>query len=201
MTAIGQATQGGIGIASFEPLKVVVELGIASFQPMVALGYGQEDLSGAFTIKVVNLRTGAVTEFTNHSYNSFARIGRDYYGAGPGGLVRLSGTTDPGNANIDWHLKTGQMDDKDPGLKRLPEVLLGLRSNNKITVDVYPDDNTSYSYKLPVVKKTTIHQHRVRPGKGMRSRWFAVGLRGWKNATLELDSMQVNMTETTRRLG
>jgi hypothetical protein len=201
MTATGQATQGGVGVASFKPLEVIRVEGAASFMPLAAVGYGQAIVTDDYTTKVINLRTGAVTEFSNHEYNSFARIGTKYYGAGPTGLVRLDGTTDPSNTNINWHVKTGQMDGKDPGLKRLPEVMLGLRSNNKITVRIHPDDNTSHNYQLPVVQKTTIHQHRVQPGKGMRSRWYAVALLGSNNATLELDSMQVNMTKTTRRLG
>jgi hypothetical protein len=93
------------------------------------------------------------------------------------------------------------MDDKSVELKRLPEILFGLRSNGKIVVTVYPNDTDSYDYNLPVVQKNTIHQHRVKPGKGMRGRWFAVGMRAKQNATLELASMQVNMTKTTRRLG
>jgi len=201
LTASGVAVAAGVGAASFEPLVVEANAGYASFMPLVAAGLGQEEESEVYDIKVVNLRTGAVTEFTNHRYNSFARIGTEYYAAGPAGLVRLSGTIDPNTTNIDWQIKTGQMDDKNPDLKRLPEVLLGLRSNERVVVTIHPNDVTSYDYNLPVVKKTTIHQHRVTPGKGMRSRYYAVGLRGKNNATLELDSMQVNFTKTTRRLG
>lgn len=202
MTAAGLAVHAGIGVASFQPLTVIANVGFASFQPLaIVVALGEQVDSDTFDIKVVNLRTGAVTEFTNHNYNSFARIGTDYYAAGATGLVKLSGATDPGNADINWQFKTGQMDDKNPDLKRLPEVLLGLRSDQRIVVTIYPDDNTSYDYNLPVVKKTTIHQHRVTPGRGMRSRYYSVGLRGKKNATLELDSMQVNFTKTTRRLG
>lgn len=201
MTAVGQATQGGAGLASFQPLRVDYVEGLAAFQPLMASGFSHAIVSDVYTAKVINLRTGAVTEFTNHNYNSFARIGTKYYAAGPAGFVRLEGVTDPGSANIDWHVKTGQMDDKDPGLKRLPEVLLGLRASGKITVRIHPDDNTSHNYQLPVVQTNTIHQHRVKPGKGMRGRWFAVALLGNNNSTLELDSMQVNMTKTTRRLG
>ena len=93
------------------------------------------------------------------------------------------------------------MDNKDPGLKRIPEILLGLRASGPVRVRVWKDDDVFYDYMLPPVNLGTLHQHRVTPGRGMRSKYYAVELQGVAGSKVELDSMQVSMTKTTRRLG
>lgn len=195
--ARGPITGGGV----FLPMDVLNTSGAPRFAPMTGTGLAYESPGDTYDAKVLNTGIAALTEFTNYRFNSFARIGDDYYAAGPAGLVRIdTGGSDAGQP-INWVVRTGQHDDKDPGLKRLPEVVLGLRSNGNITVRVHKDDNTFFDYALPAVKKTTIHQHRVKPGKGMRSRWFQVELRGVGGASLELDSLQMLMAQTKRRLG
>lgn len=200
MVASGIGRGAAVGAVVFQPLGVRWVSGLVFFGPLQASGLATEGLGDVFDAKVMNTGLAAVTEFSNFKFNSFARIGDAYYGAGPAGLVRLEGVDDAG-ANINWVARTGQHDDKNIGLKRLPEVLLGLRSNGNIVVRVYKDDNEFHDYALPKVKTNTLHQHRVLPGKGMRAKHFSVELRGAQNADLELDSFQMNMSKTTRRLG
>jgi hypothetical protein len=200
MSAAGVGRGSALGAAVFEPMDVLNNSGAARFESMVAAGFATQNLSETYDTKATNTRLGAVTEFSNYKFNSFARIGKDYYGAGPDGLYRLDGATDNG-ANINWSLRTGRHDDKVTVMKRVPQVVLGLRSNGNITVRVWSDDNTFHDYPLPKVQTNTIHQHRVVPGKGMESRYFGVELRGVNNATLELDSMQIDFKHLTTRLG
>jgi len=199
-TAAGYCRGAVIGVASFEAWIAAQVSGFPAIARWTADGSAAGALTDAYSGIAMNARSAAVSEYTNYRFNSFAKIGADYYGAGPGGLFKLEGITDDGAA-VNWKLRTGQHDDKNPGLKRIPEVLLALRSSGKVRVRVYKDDNTYYDYILPAVQTNTIHQHRVVPGKGMRSRYFAVEAQSIDNSDLELDSMQVNMTDTTRRLG
>lgn len=158
-------------------------------------------VAATYHVAAMNARNKSVTEFANFPFNSFTKIGTSWYAAGAGGLYRLGDSTTDDGAQINWALRTGQHDDNEVRLKRIPEVVLGLRSAGNITVRVHADDNVYYDYALPKVKPTTIHQHRVTPGKGMRSRWYSVELRAKQGADLELASLQMNMTDTTRRLG
>lgn len=199
-TSTGRGSGAITGAASYEPWRSKTAAGFAAFEKFVATGVVSVVLPETYAVKVVNLKTGAASEYTNYAFNSFARINGSWYGAGPDGLIRLDGTTDDGDA-INWRIRTGQHDGGSVELKRLPEVPIGLRSNGKIRVRVLPNDNDYNDYMLPVVQKTTIHQHRVIVGKGMRSRYFAVELQGVENADLELDSLQINLVKTTRRLG
>lgn len=206
--------------ASFEPMSGSLRLHnnisiAASYEawigggPAIVASYAQwtaqisvsAGLTAAFHVAAMNMRQKGVTEFTNFPFNSFTKIGKVWYAAGDGGLYRLGdAATDNGTA-INWTLRTGQHDDNKVVLKRIPEVILGLRSNGALTVRVHGNDVSSYDYTFPKVSTDTIRQHRVTPGKGMRSRWYSVELRGKNGADLELNSMQMNMTETTRRLG
>jgi hypothetical protein len=200
MFAEGVARGPALGAVSFEPMAIVWAAGHPRFEAMQAYGTSSEGLQETYDTKAMNTKLGAVTEFTNYKFNSFARIGKDFYGVGPTGLHRLDGATDAGT-EINWSLRTGRHDDRKPVIKRVPQIFLGLRSNGNVTVRVWSDDNTSNDYPLPKVQTNTIHQHRVVPGKGLQSRYFGVELRGTKNATLELDSMQVDMKELGTRIG
>lgn len=199
-TATARIRTPMVGAASWEPWFRNAVAGAPSLEMWAASAVLRPGVPETYFVAAVNTRSKGVTEYTNFPFNSFAKVNGQWYAAGPGGLYLL-GSADDDGTGIAWVLRTGQMDDKEPGLKRLPEVLLALRSNGPVKVRVYPDDNTFYDYVLPAVKKNTIHQHRVRPGKGMRSRYYSVELQGVGGSDLELDSMQVNMTKTGRRLG
>lgn len=199
-TARGQARGAVTGAAVREAYRVKSVTGFPRFEARRSFGTASSVAAETYLTAVMNAKNAAITEYSAHEFNSYAKIGSEYYAAGPDGVFLLDGSTDDGN-NIDWRVLTGQMDGKDPGLKRLPEVLLGLRNTGQVRVSIHPDDNTEYAYMLPAVKLDTLHQHRVVPGKGMRSRYYAVELEGVNNSKVEIDSMQVNMTPTTRRLG
>lgn len=201
LTASGYSTAYTAGVVRFKPLAVVTSAGFVYLPKLTAYGISLAQVPATYSTQVMNTRNSFMTEYTNHNFDSYAKIGADYYGVGPGGLVRIGeGLTDDGS-DIQWLIRTGQMDDGSSVLKRLPEIVLGLRSTGEILVRVWKDDSTFADYTFPSIKTDTIHQHRVKPGKGMRSRYFMVELQGVTNSVIELDSMQVNMTETSRRLG
>lgn len=197
---VGQASQAVTGAPvrrSYQALSIGAVLRRRKY---TASGTASAALASTYRTHAMNTVINAVTEYTGFRFNSYAQINGAYYGAGPDGLVRLDGTDDAGT-NIDWKVRTGQIDDKQTGLKRMPEVVMGLRASGPVRVRVYPDDNQFFDYMLPNVKTDTLRQHRVKVGKGMESRYFAVELQGTSNAAIELDSFQMNLTPTTRRLG
>lgn len=199
-TSTGLGRGRNAGAATLEALQTRSNAAFVSLQPLTGYGAGAVVLSSVYAVKVMNTRTSAVSEYTNYAFNSFAKIGGSWYGAGSDGLIRLDGTNDDGD-NINWIIRTGQHDDGNSGLKRLPELLLALRASGKVRVRVHSDDNTYHDYTFPAVQTGTIHQHRVVVGKGLRSRYFMVELQGMNGTDLELDSMIIELTKTTRRLG
>lgn len=200
VTASAQAGNYVTGSATLLPLFAPSASGYAVIERVVAVGYGGPSIPEIYKTVVMNARTNAVTEYQNYNFNSYAFINGSYYAASPSGLYRLDGVTDDG-ADINWSLKTGQMDNKSAALKRLPEVMIGLRADGPVRVRIWPDDSQHFDYMLPATKKDTIHQQRVLPGKGMRSRYYSVELQGVSNSAAEIDSLQPNMINLTRRVG
>jgi hypothetical protein len=200
MTASGQAATIGSGAATLQVLGTKNDVARVELQALSCYGFGDRVVTNTnIQTFVMNTRTSGVTKYAAFPYNSYAKIGDSYYGASSTGLYLLDGETDAG-ADIDWSFRTGQLDNKDPGLKRLPEVVLGLRSIGSIRVNAYYGGQ-SMTNTVPEVGAQSLHQHRVVLGKGARSRYFSVELEGIANSKIELDSLQVNMTKTTRRLG
>lgn len=163
-------------------------------------GFSIQSVPETYLTVVMNTRNLAITEYQSYGFNSYATVNGVFCGVNSSGLFELDGDDDAGT-NIDWSVKTGQLDDKSVLLKRVPEVVVGLRSSGPIRVRVYKDDTEYYDEMLPATDLKTIHQQYVHPGKGMRSRYFSVELQGMGGSAAEIDSLQVNMTRTTRRVG
>lgn len=201
LTAAGRARGPNAGAAAFEPLQKHGLSGHVSLEQLGAAGTGSATLAETYFTGVMNARNKGVTEYGSFPFNSYAKIDGRWYAAGPSGLYRLGDSDTDHGTNVAWTVKTGQLDAGEVFMKRLPEVVLGLRSSGRVRVKVWPDDVTSYEQIMPAVRTSTIRQHRVKPGKGMRSRWYAVELQSDAGSDLELASLQVNMVETTRRIG
>lgn len=200
LTASGRQGNVAIGALTLNRVEVRNPAGYIKLEKLLVYAQAFETPSQVFTTKAMNTRSGAISEYSGYPFNSFAFFRGDYLAAGDGGLYILAGDTDAGTT-IDWEFTSGQLDDKQPGLKRLPEILCGLRADEAVRVRVWCSDTEYYDYTLPATKIDTIRQQRVTPGKGMRSRWFKVGLSSINGGKMKLDSMQINMTKTTRRVG
>lgn len=201
LSATGRIRGAWAGAASFEPLSVDARVGRGQLHHLQAAGVASGAVPETYFTGVMNARNKGVTSYDNFSFNSYAKINGRNYGAGPSGLYRLGDADADEGTSISWTIKTGQHDGGVVALKRLPEVVMGLRSSGKVKVKVHPDDLVSYEETLPAVRTSTIRQHRVKPGKGMRSRWYAVELQGVSGSDIELASLQINMVDTTRRIG
>lgn len=187
-----------VAAAAGSPVGLAYGGGVMPLQ----VGYGLVfPVGGSVMTWVMNTRTNAVTEYEGYTFNSFARYNGMYLGAGPSGLYQLeSGETDNGAA-IAWDVKTGGLDNKFVGLKRLIEVLLSMRYDGPIRVTVWKDENTSYAYPMANYQPDySLHQWRVKTGKGLRSRYFQVELSG-SGTKAEIGSMVLTMPPTTRRVG
>ncbi len=204
----GTILVGGAGVAALEleGLQLVAEghsptvaSAALAFPPLFAEVVAEQAVAQAFKAWAVNARNNGVTEYTAFPYNSLARYNGVYLAAGAGGIFRLDGEDDAG-ASIAWDFRTGLHDDKRPELKRLTEVVMGLRATGPVRVKVWKGEEESYEYVCPIFKDDMVHQTRVSTGRGLRSRYYQVGVSGLGVAA-EFDSLQMSMPSTTRRLG
>ncbi len=201
MTSAGLTQQVASGGGLFEALVTTVFGGAGLFEPLYGGGTARMSFADAFSTYVMNTHSNAVSSYQNYPFNSYTRTNqKEYLAAGPSGLALLEGDDDNGD-DINWVLRTSQLNDSNRMLKRLPEVVMGLRASGPIRVRVYGDDETYYDYMLPATKQRTIHQQRVKCGKGLRSEYFSVELQGVSNSAMRIDSLQLPFAKTSRRIG
>lgn len=146
------------------------------FQPTVVEGLeitlGYLAPSGSTTAWVMNTRTGAVTEYQNYEFNSFASLGNKYIAASKDGLFELVGDTDSGNAII-ASLKSGFMQFGGTRLSRLGAAYIAARGEGNFILRIVDGDGKTYDYTTSTrnMRSTKVHM-----GKGQRSRYFSFEL-------------------------
>lgn len=153
------------------------------------------DFDAGDQVWVLNARTGAVSRYQNYSFNSFALIGGHYFGADEGGIYLLEGERD-GEAPIHSRIQTGQMDLGSRQLKHVSNVYLGVASHGVLSVTVQANGQ-QYTYQA---RRSDRHsqQQRVDTGKGLRATLYGFEL--VNSSRFELDSLDINVAQSGRRI-
>ena len=173
----------------------------AAFERTYATIFSEPTLASTFRTWTVNPRNLDITEYTNFAFNSYANFNGYVYAAGASGVMKLTGADDNGTS-IEAVARLGAVGDrKDNRLSRIPEVVIAGASAAPITVTVFQEDGTSFSYDTQYTGVSTLRQHRATPGKGLRSTRFKVQFENNNGAAMELGPVMVNTVPVTRRLG
>lgn len=158
-----------VGISDVEALKTV-------FRPEVL---EQLELAAAFvtpnggvTTWAINVVNGAVTEYGNYAFNSFAQLGDTYLGATSSGLYELQGDTDDGTAVL-ARIKSGLMQMAGSNFTQFKGAYLGIRGEGEFVLRLITGDDEVYDYGFEADSMRTT---RVVLGKGLRARYFAFEL-------------------------
>lgn len=120
----------------------------------------------------MNTRTGAVTEYSNFAFNSFARNGNKYLAASSTGLYELLGDTDAGT-NIIAQIKSGFAQWTGSRFTMFKAAYLGVRGTGDFVLKIVTGDDKTYNY---AVSARDMRSTRVNVGKGLRARYFAFEL-------------------------
>lgn len=209
----------GLGFTATAPqdfiLRVDVsdELGLtdteavqALFAPTVTEGLGFSlgfvSPTGDFTVWAVNSVTGAVTEYTNFQFNSFAEMYPHYLGASSTGLYELDGDDDAGT-NIIPRIRSGyqQFGANIEGGSRaqlvsLDAAYLAMRGEGDYVLKVRLASGEEYCYSACVDSMRTA---RVSLGRGMRARYIAFELEG-EGDDFDLESLEFLPLSLDRRV-
>ncbi len=222
LQASASALVGGVAsaAASFHPLTAstsALSEGLASGSPRLLplrASAVSSSLGSTYRTWALNVSNEALTEYQNYSFNSMVEFNGTHYAAGPGGIYELDGEDD-GGADIDWLFRTGFMDGTNASreqrggltpaqarqLKRLEEVLFAARASGPMLLRVWTDDVTYNDYPVESFRPDAVYQFRRKVGKGARSRFFRIELRGVDNTAAEISTMQLPMKPVARRLG
>lgn len=155
-------------------------------------------VSGDMLAFVVNYKTQSVTQYSNYNFNSFAKFGRDYYGAADDGLYLLDGDNDNG-VPIDADLVLGKLDFDSSLLKRLPVMYLGIHTSGAMILRVTADTGETRDYLMDQTVDT-LRTGRLELGRGVASRYWQFELKNVTGSDFTLDSMEFYPVTLTRRI-
>ncbi len=146
---------------------------------------------------IVQNPTPEVTHYTNFPFTQIVRYKNSYYGVAADGLYLLEGTTDNGTA-IPWAWKTCLTDDNSPQLKSIPAATFGGRMGPAATVTLYVGESGSDAYSYTTPRGAAAQNYRETFGKGIKTRYYAIGANGTGDVTL--DDLDLEVHNLSRRI-
>jgi hypothetical protein len=154
----------------------------------------------AQTVYVVNADTGAVSTYTfTPTVTGMAFFRGTLYLAGPDGLFAVDADEDDDGAVV-WTLKTGFSNLGTDLLKRIQDVNIQGRTAGDTTMQVVSDrygKKQEWNYRLPELTRDSYRDGVVKPGRGVQSVYYALGLHGAGPA--EIDQLRVVVEPLSRR--
>lgn len=127
---------------------------------------------GSITTWAMNTRSGAVTEYDNYAFNSFAKLDDTYLGATDAGLYELLGDDDDGT-DIVATIKSGFSQWAGSRFMMFKGIYLGVRGEGDFVLKLITGDDKTFVYGVsPRNQRTT----KVHHGKGLRARYWAFEL-------------------------
>ena len=138
-----------------------------------------------------------LTRYTNFPFTHIVRYQNSYYGANTTGLYLLEGTTDDGTA-IPWEFKTATTDADTPQMKTVEMVYFGGRMAPESTVSITVGEGTPVTYDYTTPRGATAQNYRQPLGRGLKSRYFAIGASG--DGELALDTLTLNVATLARKV-
>lgn len=138
-----------------------------------------------------------LTRYTNFPFTHIVRYKNSYFGMASNGIYLLAGTTDDGTA-IDYEVITHKTDFDVPELKTVTYVYFGGRLGATETVTLFAGDDTPVAYNYTTPRGAAIQNYRQAFGRGIKDRYYALGVSGSKE--FELDTLDLNVDQLTRRI-
>lgn len=148
---------------------------------------------------VVNTENWGATRFDNYSFNSFAKIGDQYYGASDDGLFELDGETDAGE-EIDASALFRRDRAGSSQQKHVDRVYVHGTSDNKVEVRVVAPDGKLYAYRSEVELGDEVTVQRVKIGRGLVAQYWQMEVRNVAGGELNVDQIEVVSLHTTRKI-
>jgi len=139
----------------------------------------------------------AMTHYTNFPFTYLFRYQNGYYGVNATGVYLLGGKTDDG-APIAWKVRTGETDFNTPERKTVESVYFAGRIGSEATVTLYASEETTHAQTFTTPRGAAPKSHRQVFAKGLKARYFALGLSGTKE--FELDTVEPSVVNTKRRI-
>lgn len=139
----------------------------------------------------------AVTHYTNFPFTHVVRYKNSYFGANSTGLYLLEGTTDAG-APIPFEVKTHETDFGSPEHKTVESAYFAGRIGPAETVTLYAREDTVNAQSFTTPRGAKPQSHRQAFARGLKARYFALGIAG--SGEFDLDTVDFSVGTTKRRI-
>lgn len=187
-----------LDIAGAQPASGALALALPAFQLQLAGGAALTQ-SNATTL-VMQTERGALTQYTNYPFNSFAAFNGVFLGASDDGVFALTGADDAGAA-IAAAARTGITDFGTSYIKRIERIYVGYRSTGRMILRVITEERWTRDYELVPVNHPGLHGGRVRLGRGLEARYWQFELQNDAGCDFDQDMMEMKPIKLKRRVG
>lgn len=168
----------------------------AEFQNFITEGLGllaQITIDDAtYLAWVVNTETRAPVKYRNFPFNSFAKVGKRYFGASSDGIYELAGDDDAGEP-INAVLRGGLSDLGTSLLKRQHAMYLGFTTDGRMVVMATAvnahGEREEHWYAVEERPAGALTESRIKIGKGLKSTYWGWGLANVDGADFALDTI------------
>jgi hypothetical protein len=152
---------------------------------------------GSITSWAINTRTGAITEYRNFSFNSYASIGRKYIAADSSGLYELNGAQDL-TSSVLADVMGGFMQFNGSKFAGLKGVYIGAQGQGNYLLKLITGDGIERVYRSML--NPGLMTTKVNIGKGLRARYFAWELLNEDGQDFDLDEIEFVPMMSGRRV-
>ncbi|MBF0517888.1 MAG: Ig-like domain repeat protein, partial [Nitrospirae bacterium] len=157
---------------------------------------------------VLNINTGAVTEYTGYDFNGFCQWGDGYFAEGDSGIYILGGQTDDGSP-INCRIKTSKTQLKnargggESSIKHIPAVYAVVKTPQPYVFKAVTDDGIEHVYQpeaTEAARSEGTTPRKIKLGKGMKGRYWQFAIETTAGAPLEIESFEPEVAATSRRV-
>lgn len=146
---------------------------------------------------VMNAETGGFTRYEGFDFNSYAKIGANYYGCKSDGIYRLDGDTDNGTP-VQAVVSFGKQNFGTSALKRITNAYVGTSGEGRLFLKITADGQ-DYTYAARG-SSDRLQQQRFDTGKGLCVSWLDLELYNADGEDFELASVEFVILPTSRRI-
>ena len=149
---------------------------------------------------VLNTQSGGLTNYNNFGFSSLAFHGGKLYATSPDGFFELGGDNDDGR-QIASTIQTGFLDFGVEEKKRISDVFVGYTGGDlEFDVETYDGPQEVYTYEMEYREADAPRNSRVKPGKGLNSRFWRFTIRNTGGADFQIHDIAVEVAKSNRRL-
>ena len=149
---------------------------------------------------ILNTESGGLSTYGNCGFTSIVEYGGVLIATSPDGVFALSGDDDIGRL-IEAQIRTGFLDFGTAHTKRISDIFVGYTGGElKFDVETYDLPGEVYTYSMEEREAGAPRNNRVKPGRGLSSRYWRFSIQNVDGADFQLYDVTPNVATSKRRL-